>query len=167
MTIGYDWLSLDAGEEVLWTGKPRIQSTLGTAAGAIGFALASLVAPGAAATVTDVPRWLLLIAGVVALYGGAQIAWAYVRVANTDCVLTTENLYEKRGVLSITIESVDLDGIQNTESRRSFLGQVFDRLEAVRIRVDRRQHGRERRYRSLVRSRRGRPVGSGDDHPGA
>lgn len=127
MATDYDWLSLDGGEEIVWTGKPRIRSVLGSVAGAIGFVLVSLAALGAAATLTDIPRWMLLLAGVgVVLYGATQVVRAYVPVANTDYVLTTGNLYKKRGVLSETVNRVGVEKIQRTTLSKSVLGNLFD-----------------------------------------
>jgi len=54
------------------------------------------------------------------------IAGAVLSVRNTDYVLTTRNIYVKRGILSTNIENVGLDRIQNTEFRQSFLGKQFD-----------------------------------------
>lgn len=127
MVTDYDWLSLDGGEEIVWTGKPRTRSVLGSVAGAIGFVLVSLAALGAAATLTDIPRWMLLLAGVgVVLYGAIQVVRAYVPVANTDYVLTTRNLYKKRGVLSETVNRVGVEKIQRTTLSKGVLGNLFD-----------------------------------------
>lgn len=96
-----EWLSLEPGEEVEWVGQPATVS----------------IVP---AIVVGIPFILLLGLGLVIIAG------AVLSVRNTDYVLTTRNIYVKRGVLSTNIENVGLDRIQNTEFRQSFLGKQFD-----------------------------------------
>lgn len=123
----YDWLSLDSGEEIVWTGEPRIRSILGSAASAISFVVAALLVIGGAAISTAFPTWMMIAAGgLVVLYGAAQIGWSYLQVTNIDYVLTTENLYRRDGVFSETVNRVGVDKIQSTTLSKGFFGNVFD-----------------------------------------
>jgi uncharacterized membrane protein YdbT with pleckstrin-like domain len=98
-----EWLSLDPGEEIVWTGRPAFETLYGT------------ILSGLLLTV--------VLIGVLILLG---VPFAYLRIQNTNYVVTTESLYVKSGVFSTNIETVDLDRIQNTEYNRSFWGKQFD-----------------------------------------
>jgi uncharacterized membrane protein YdbT with pleckstrin-like domain len=98
-----EWLSLDPDEEIVWTGRPAFETLYGQL-------LSGLV-------LTVVLIGFLILLGV---------PFAYLRIRNTDYVVTTESLYVKSGVFSTNIETVDLDRIQNTEYNRSFWGKQFD-----------------------------------------
>jgi uncharacterized membrane protein YdbT with pleckstrin-like domain len=98
-----EWLSLDPGEEVVWMGRPAFETLYGT------------ILSGLLLTVVLIGFLILL-----------SLPFAYLRIQNTDYVVTTESLYVKSGVFSTNIETVDLDRIQNTEYNRSFWGKQFD-----------------------------------------
>jgi len=98
-----EWLSLDPGEEIVWMGRPAFETLYGT------------ILSGLLLTV--------VLIGFLILLG---VPFAYLRIQNTDYVVTTESLYVKSGVFSTNIETVDLDRIQNTEYNRSFWGKQFD-----------------------------------------
>ena len=97
-----EWLSLDPGEEVVWIGRPAFETLYGS------------LLSGLLLTV--------VLIGFLILLG---VPFAYLRIKNTDYVVTTESLYVKSGVFSTNIETVDLDRIQNTEYNRSFWGKQF------------------------------------------
>ena len=98
-----EWLSLDPGEEVVWMGRPAFETLYGT------------ILSGLLLTVVLIGFLILL-----------SLPFAYLRIQNTDYVVTTESLYVKSGIFSTNIETVDLDRIQNTEYNRSFWGKQFD-----------------------------------------
>jgi uncharacterized membrane protein YdbT with pleckstrin-like domain len=98
-----EWLSLDPGEEVVWIGRPAFETLYGT------------ILSGLLLTVVLIGFLILL-----------SLPFAYLRIQNTDYVVTTESLYVKSGIFSTNIETVDLDRIQNTEYNRSFWGKQFD-----------------------------------------
>ncbi|WP_338741888.1 PH domain-containing protein [Haloplanus salilacus] len=98
-----EWLSLDPDEEVVWIGRPAVETLYGTIA--TGFVLT------------------LVLIGFLVLLG---VPFSYYRIQNTDYVVTTQSLYVKTGVFSTNIETVDIDRIQNTEYSRSFWGKQFD-----------------------------------------
>lgn len=97
-----EWLSLDPDEELVWIGRPAFETLYGT------------IVSGLVLTV--------VLIGFLILLG---VPFAYLRIQNTDYVVTTESLYVKSGVFSTNIETVDLDRIQNTEYNRSFWGKQF------------------------------------------
>lgn len=97
-----EWLSLDDDEEIVWIGQPAFETLYGT-------------------IVTGVVLLVVLI-GLLVLLG---VPFSYLRITNTDYVVTNKSLYVKQGVLSTNIETVDLDRIQNTEFNQSFWGKQF------------------------------------------
>lgn len=98
-----EWVSLDDDEEIIWTGEPSVATLYGTVV--TGLAL------------------LVVLIGLLVLLG---VPFSYLRIKNTDYVVTGKALYAKSGVFSTNIETVDLDRIQNTEFRQSFWGKQFD-----------------------------------------
>lgn len=98
-----EWLSLDDGEEIQWSGEPVPVSIVGTA-------------------VWGVVLTVVLIGFLILL----TLPLAWLSIKNTDYVVTNEALYVKKGVASTNIESVGLDRIQNTEYSQSFWGKQFD-----------------------------------------
>ena len=99
MSSDLDWLTLDETEEILWEGKPRIQSII--PALIIGIPM-SLVGIG-----------ILIIAG------------AYLSVKNTDFVVTTQGLYVKQGILSRSVQKIGFDKVQNISFSQGALGNYF------------------------------------------
>ena len=97
----FEWLTLDEGEGIVWSGEPRLKSIIP----AVIFGIPMIAAAGI---------------GILIILG------AYYSVKNTDYVVTNQSLYAKSGVLSTNIETVDIDKIQNTEYNQSFWGKQFD-----------------------------------------
>lgn len=129
VTSAPDWLTLDPEETVVRTAQPRVRRVLSTGAGALLFA-ATGVAVGVVATRSPD---LALPAGpvwggvaLVVLLTALSVGWRYLVTVTTEYVLTTQNVYERTGVLSETVTRVGLDNVQRIELERSFLGRVFD-----------------------------------------
>lgn len=136
-----DWLTLDGGESVVWTGRPRTMSIARPVVGAVlsvvvvfaavwvvrsGTLDAQLPAalPSVRAAVPDAT--LLGVAALTVLLAAARIAWASLTIANVDYVLTDRNLYKKTGVGSETVTRVGLDRIQSTSLSKDVFGNLFD-----------------------------------------
>ncbi|UIO99208.1 PH domain-containing protein [Halobaculum sp. CBA1158] len=96
---GFDWLSLDPEEEVVWTGNPHSMSLV-------------------PAFVVGIPLSLVLV-------GLFVIASAYLSRENTEYVITTEALYKKRGVLSRDVKRVGFEKVQDTSYTQDFFGTQF------------------------------------------
>ncbi|XGI83301.1 PH domain-containing protein [Halorutilales archaeon Cl-col2-1] len=97
---GFDWLSLDDDEEVIWSGEPRIKS----------------IAPAVVLGVILIP---LVGLGLVVIAG------AYLHVKNTDYVVTTDGLYKKTGTLSREVQKIGFDKVQNISFSQGALGNYF------------------------------------------
>jgi len=129
MASSIDWLRLDEGETVVWTGRPRTRRILRTV-GAVAVPVAVIVVAVAVLLRTDLvtipERPLFAVVGLAFLYALLRVGWAYVRVRNTDYVLTDRNLYKKTGVLSETVTRVGVDRIQSTRLSKDLTGTLFD-----------------------------------------
>jgi len=133
MASAPEWLRLEPGEEVVWTGHPRIRRILAPAAQAVLWTVGGLVVAYLVSTYgtnyvdLGFPTFLLYL---VAL-GWAGLVWfgvvqQYLQTTNTDYVMTTENLYEKTGVFSENVTQVSLDKIQNIQLSQDWTGNMFD-----------------------------------------
>ena len=96
---GFDWLSLDDDEQVLWNGKPLMKSIY--PALAVGIPLS------------------------IALIGIPIIIGAYLNIKNTDFVVTTQGLYKKTGVISRSVQKIGFDKVQNISFSQGFFGTQF------------------------------------------
>ena len=129
-----EWLRLEPGEEVVWTGDKRLRSIVGSVVGTAVFtlvALGGLVALftrdfGVLPTEFDRPVYFLVGTGLVLAYFLITVVWSYYRVSNVDYALTTENVYVKKGVFSETVNRVRVGKIQNTTLSKDFFGNLFD-----------------------------------------
>lgn len=97
---GFDWLSLDDGEEVLWEGEPLMKS----------------IYPAIA---VGIPLTLFFGLGLVIIAG------AYLNKKNTNFVVTTQGLYKKTGILSRSVQKIGFDKVQNISFSQDFFGTRF------------------------------------------
>lgn len=111
-----DWLHLTDDETVRWVGRPS-RFTLAPA-----LALAGLIVLAGGVFEIVLERlaggslpWVIAYAPLgVALIGIGVAAWTYVDWLRLLYVLTDEELYVKRGLVSRDVSQVRLDRVQNT-----------------------------------------------------
>jgi uncharacterized membrane protein YdbT with pleckstrin-like domain len=117
------WVTLTEGEEVVWAGGPSaaqlarslVWAVLVVVAGLIVAALGPSQLSGAALAAYDDLRRVLRIAGFVIGTVGLLIGLvAYLRYESIDYLVTTEELYVKRGFLSRSVRNLRLDRVQDT-----------------------------------------------------
>ena len=96
----YDWLTLDADEEILWEGKPATETLYG-------------------AVLVGVPLVLLFGLGLLI------IASAYLIRENTDYVITSKSVYKKTGIFSRSVSEVEYEKVQNTSFSVGVVGRYF------------------------------------------
>ncbi|MGQ3328164.1 PH domain-containing protein [Halorubrum sp. FL23] len=131
MVPSHDWLSLDEGEDVVWSGQPRLRRIVSNV---VTFVVWSLAAFAAAFVLTavlnvDLPvpdRAVWAVAALWALLQAVSPVRAYLRTKNTDYLLTDENVYKKTGVWSENVTRIGVGDVQNTQLKKSFFGNVFD-----------------------------------------
>ncbi|MDQ2051442.1 PH domain-containing protein [Natronolimnohabitans sp. A-GB9] len=113
--VGLEWLSLADDESVLWAGGPDRRTVLPAASSLVLPALALVAVPFE-------PVAALVAAVLLALVTLPIVGWVLLQVRNTDYVVTTSGLYEKRGVLSRDVKRIDFEKVQNTAYNQSALG---------------------------------------------
>ncbi|MFC3959218.1 PH domain-containing protein [Halovivax cerinus] len=118
-----DWVHLSDGERITWASRPH-PIALGTRfVGGFLTALAGLLVASWAWTADyGLVGWL----GIgVAVVGVAAAVLSYAFFTNTRYVITTEQLYAKRGVVSRDVTQLSLDRVQNTTLRQSVAGRLL------------------------------------------
>lgn len=140
MTVEADWFSPEPDETVVWSGQPRLKRILPTAARSFVVSMVALVAafagttwllsqlPPRAVAGLPVPAPLVvwLVAVLVVVWQLASVALAYLRVEQTDYVLTDRRVYRKTGVLSEQVSSLGVERVQETTLSKDFFGNLFD-----------------------------------------
>lgn len=125
-TVGdADWLHLNDGEAVQWTGRP----SRFTIAISVGVALVvALVGIGLSVWLSsrpDTPAWvgylpLVLTAGGLGWAGLVYLDWLRLLYVVTD-----EEIYVKHGLVSRDVTQVRIDRVQNTTFEQSILERIF------------------------------------------
>lgn len=111
----FPWLSLDDDEEIVWSGRPRLQVLLYVA-------VPALVVPAVIVLLRPSPGGF-----VVGLLAWLAIGWlGYVYVTNIAYVVSTKYAYAKRGVLGRSVTQIGLHNIQDTTLTQGILGTQFD-----------------------------------------
>jgi uncharacterized membrane protein YdbT with pleckstrin-like domain len=108
-----EWLTLTDGESVVWSGRPRRRSVLKVALLAVVLVVvAGVVRPVYA--LGALPLAVLLV------------GYVYLRIVNTEYVLTDRSVYRRTGVAGETVERASLAKVQNVDFTKGVLGTQFD-----------------------------------------
>ena len=99
MTEDFDWLTLEADEEIRWSGKPHAISMTG-----------------------GIVVGLVLSVFVIGLF---LIAATWLSRENTAYVVTNKALYRKTGILSRDVKRIEFEKVQNTSISQGVLGAQF------------------------------------------
>lgn len=94
-----EWLSLDDGEEIVWTNGPDRR--------------------------TLIPAFAIGIPLSIVLIGVFIIVGEYLRVTNTHYVVTDSAVYKKTGVLSRDVKRIEHEKVQDISYSQSALGAFF------------------------------------------
>ncbi|CCC40352.1 PH domain-containing protein [Haloquadratum walsbyi] len=94
--VDLDWLTLEDGESIEWVNTPHRYSII-------------------PAFVIGIPLSLLLI-------GIPIVVSSYLQYTNTNYVVTNRGLYSKRGILSMNVQQIGFEKVQNTSYSQSVLG---------------------------------------------
>ena len=118
-----EWLHLGADEEIVWEGRPHpidmgISLPIGIVLFLIGMALAGWGGSDADIVISFVGVAVAVAGGVIALV-------QYAFWTNTRYVITSSELYKKRGVISRDVVQFRLDRVQNTSLQQDVLGRVL------------------------------------------
>lgn len=131
MSDAPSWATLADDERVVWNGRPVIYHFLdGVVGGGVLAAVAVAVAvfwpPG-----TGVPRTVpaAAVGGLAALVA----LWPLVQRWSITYLVTTHQVYVKRGLVSRTVKNLHVEQIQNTSFTESLLGRL---LSYGNVRID-------------------------------
>lgn len=122
------WVTLTEGETVVWSGGPSIATVSGTLAVDVVLAVVGLLATVRAGLFGPFSEPLaslgaLPLALVVLALGHAALAVA--RWQAIQYLVTTEELYRKRGLLSRDVKNLRLGQIQNTGFTQSAIQRLL------------------------------------------
>lgn len=127
MTDAPGWATLADDESVIWLGRPVIYHFLDGLLG--GFLLVAIAAVvgffwPADLVVAGVVSGVV-VAAVIAGLGVLTALWTLVDRWRITYLVTTQQVYVKRGLLSRTVKNLRVEQIQNASFTESLLGRLF------------------------------------------
>lgn len=118
-----DWFHISEDEDIVWESRPHPITMGARLPVGIGLALAGLLVTGW--SVIDGPSLLTLL-GFGLLVVGVAVAFSrYLVWTNTRYVITSSELYKKRGIISRDVTQFRLERVQNTSLSQSGLGRLL------------------------------------------
>jgi uncharacterized membrane protein YdbT with pleckstrin-like domain len=118
-----DWFHISDDENVVWESRPHPVTMGGELPIGIGLALAGFIVAGWSGTDGVGP---LTIFGVLMTVAGGIVAFArYLVWTNTRYVITSSELYKKRGIVSRDVTQFRLDRVQNISLSQSGIGRLL------------------------------------------
>jgi len=118
-----DWFHISEDEDIVWESRPH-PITMGVRLlVGIGLALAGLLVAGW--SVIDGPSLLTLLGFGLLVVGVAVAFGRYLVWTNIRYVITSSELYKKRGVISRDVTQFRLERVQNTSLSQSGLGRLL------------------------------------------
>lgn len=118
-----DWLTLTDGEQIEWHGRPSLFRIAPQVAGAL------LVAIGGAVAVSLLTSLVGAIPTVVHLVpfliGGGLLTVVVLQWYRVQYVITSQQVYIKRGFLSLDVDQIRIGRIQNTTLSQSLLERLL------------------------------------------
>lgn len=118
-----DWFHISEDEDIVWEGRPHPITMGARLPVGIGLALAGLLVAGW--SVIDSPSLLTLLGFGLLVVGVAVVFGRYLVWTNTRYVITSSELYTKRGVISRDVTQFRLERVQNTSLSQSGLGRLL------------------------------------------
>ncbi|MFD1565125.1 PH domain-containing protein [Haloarchaeobius amylolyticus] len=118
-----DWFHISEDEDIVWESRPH-PITMGSGLPiALALALGGLFVAGWGA-IDGVGLLAILGLGLIAV--GVAVAFArYLVWTNTRYVITSSELYKKRGIVSRDVTQFRLERVQNTSLSQSGLGRLL------------------------------------------
>lgn len=129
-----EWVTLTEGEDVVWTGGPSAAQLARNLVWAVLLVVAGLVIAGvgpslisgrALAAYDDISRILRIVGFVVGTVGLLVGLVAYLRHESIGYLVTTDELYVKRGFVSRSVRNLRLDRVQDTGFTQSALQRLL------------------------------------------
>ena len=129
-----DWVTLTDDETVVWRGGPStarvVQELLGeTLLVVVGLAVVAVGSGAVAAvdppTLSAVPLGLVGVGLAVVLLGVVLGAVTYLRFRAIEYLITTSELYRKRGLLSRSVRNLRLERVQDSGFQQSAVQRLL------------------------------------------
>ena len=118
-----DWLTLTADERIEWHGRPSLFTIVLQAIAALVVAVGGVVAIVLLNSVFGpLPGAVYLLP---LLAGGSMLAVAVLRWYRIQYVITSREVYIKRGLLSLDVDQIRIARIQNTTLSQSLLERLL------------------------------------------
>ncbi|WP_253738880.1 PH domain-containing protein [Halohasta salina] len=119
-----DWLTLSADERIEWTGRPSLFTIAPQLGLAVAVGVGGALVVGAVGAAVDGPLpaviRLLPLLGASVLLAVVLLRWYRVRY-----VITTTQVYIKRGFLSLDVDRIRIARIQNTQLSQSLVERLL------------------------------------------
>ncbi len=129
-----EWVTLTDGEKIVWSAPPSLRPyavEMLVPVVVVVAGLAVLVVPiSGLAFVGALPAGVtglaqLALAGVLALIGVAAVAGELLRWYSHRYLVTTEEVYHKRGIVSRDVTNLPMDSVENTSFTQSTIGRLL------------------------------------------
>ncbi|RQG94096.1 PH domain-containing protein [Natrarchaeobius chitinivorans] len=118
-----DWFHISDDEEVVWESRPHPIAMGSSVPISIGVVLLGLFVAGW--TASGGVGLLTLIGATLVLVGTAVVLARYLVWTNTRYVITSSELYKKRGMVSRDVTQFRLDRVQNTSLQQTMVGRLL------------------------------------------
>ena len=119
--LDMSWLHLTPDEEVLWSGHRSFYHTFPSVVAGI-----VLVLIGVGIAASGYSGWVKWLSVLPILAGIVVAVPPFLRWRSEWFVLTTEEIYHKRGVFAQDVTQIRLDRVQNIAASQSLLERIFD-----------------------------------------
>lgn len=125
-----DWTHMTSDEEILWSGVPSlwtvaVEVVMGLVLIIAGLTLTIAFGVGLPWVPEALTGTLAFAPLVVSVVGLAIIGIPLILLRYTRYIITSEELYRKKGFLRTDVVNIRHDRIQNTSCNQSFLERVF------------------------------------------
>ncbi|XVH31060.1 PH domain-containing protein [Haloferacaceae archaeon DSL9] len=122
-----DWVTLTPDEEVRWVGRPTIYTIApALVASALAVIFGVIVVVALPSLVGESPNRALYIIPLALIVAGLAVgSLTYLRWIRLLYVITTEEIYIKRGLVSRDVSQIRLSRVQNTTFNQSIIERAL------------------------------------------
>lgn len=125
-----EWANLSQDEELLWSGKPALDPYILEAKETViptgifgGVGIFGLVMMSYGGALSDPGMAVFLMGSTIAVFGVIATTSNFLDRFGRRYLITTEDVYDKRGILSRNVRNVPLGDVQKTDLHQSWFGR--------------------------------------------
>lgn len=125
---GPDWVHLNPDEEILWSGHQSAYTLVSSIVGGLAFIAVGIIGVAYLVTVDfgeSVPSAVAYAPLIFPVFGVLSITISYLRWRYAYYVVTTKELYQRRGILTKDTEQMRINRIQNTDYNQSIIERLL------------------------------------------